>query len=378
MVAFLVIGSELIFASTVLGTELLTNGNMETGSPPSNWIAFGLSSFAAEGTIVHGGSQSAKLIENNTTAGYIYQVVQVTAGVTYRLSGYIYDNDSNCKGYLRIDWYASSDGSGTSLANYSSSATTDSTAWQEKSFCVTAHGSANSARIKCYNESTLGTAGPTVYYDDISFVRINVKINEVLYDAVGVDTGKEWIELVNSGEYDVYIGGWDLDPAQIGYYTIPASSGTWDGTLDAGSFVVIHVRASGTDTATDLYHSSPTTNMGDTSASVQLYSSTSHTSNTIIDFMEYGAGTQTGEGTAVTAGIWRTAYYTPDVDAGHSIGLYVDGSDPKDTPTGNCGKLHDDATYPGNWDDFASPTPGESNNPSAIKIIIQKWRELYQ
>lgn len=381
MITFLAIGLETIFANGALGTELLTNGNMETGSPPSNWSATGLESFTAETTIVHGGSQSAKLLENNTTVGYITSdaISGIVAGTAYTCTGYIYDNTTSAYGYIKVFWYASTDGSGTALSSPQIGAnTSDSSEWQVRRGTFTAPPTAQSARIRCYNKAS-GTPWGPIYYDDLSLTHTNVKINEVLYDPSGTDTGLEWIELVNSGEYDVYIGGWDLDPAQVGYYTIPDSSGTWNGTLDAGSFVVIHINASGTDTATDLYHSGVSGNMGNTSASVQLYSSTSHTSDTIIDFMEYGAGGKTGEGTAVTAGIWRTGYYTLDVAEAHSIGLYVDGSDPHDKPTDDaCGKQHDDATYPGNWDDFSSPTPGESNNPSAIKIIIRKWRELYQ
>ncbi len=380
IIVFLIIGLETIFANGALATELLTNGNMETGSPPSNWTKYGLESFTAETTIVHRGSQSAKLVENNTTVGYIKSdgISGIVAERAYTCTGYIYDNTTSAQGYIKVFWYASTDGTGTAISSVQvGDNTSDSNEWQYRKGTFTAPPAAQSARIFCYNKALEAPWGP-IYYDDLSLTRTNVKINEVLYDPEGVDTGKEWIELVNNGEYDIYIGGWDLDPDGLGYYEIPASSGTWDGTLDAGSFVVIHVRASGTDTATDLYHSSPTTNMGNTSGHVTLYThTTTHTKDTIIDFMEYGTGGETGEATAVNAGIWKTGAYTPDVDETHSIGLYADGNDPEDNPDGNCGKLHDDATYPGNWDDFSSPTPRESNNPSTIKIIIQKWRELY-
>jgi hypothetical protein len=45
-----------------------------------------------------------------------------------------------------------------------------------------------------------------------------VVINEVLYDAVGSDSGKEWLELYNNGDEDVRLTGWELQ-AGGNYFT---------------------------------------------------------------------------------------------------------------------------------------------------------------
>lgn len=41
----------------------------------------------------------------------------------------------------------------------------------------------------------------------------HIVINEVLYDPVGADTGKEWIELYNPTESDINLSGWSIETA---------------------------------------------------------------------------------------------------------------------------------------------------------------------
>ena len=171
----------------------------------------------------------------------------------------------------------------------------------------------------------------------------DVVINEVFYDAVGSDTEQEWIELHNNGETAIPLDGYCLY-ASGEHYVFNLFS------LSAGAYVVVHWNADGIDTATDLYTGTAEwSNMGNTSGSVALWQThDSHTQDTIVDYMEYGAGGQTYEGTAVAAGIWTAGDFAVDVEEGHS--LAYDGS-------GDAGS---------DWFDQAVPTPGFENSHGSI------------
>ena len=188
-----------------------------------------------------------------------------------------------------------------------------------------------------------------------------VVINEVLYDPSGTDTGLEWIELKNIGATTMSLTNYCLY-ASGEHYIFPTFS------LNAGAFVIIHWNATGTDNTTDLYTGTASwSNMGNTSGSVALFNThTPHSSSTIVDFVEYGSGSQTWESTAVSAGIWTTNDYVADVVAGHSI--EYDGS----------GEASSD------WFDQATPTQGSDNSLpvelSSFTIehvpsgVLLKWR----
>lgn len=156
------------------------------------------------------------------------------------------------------------------------------------------------------------------------FAPINVLgaivINEVLYDPEGVDTAKEYIILYNNSDSDIDLTDWDLDPSSAPYYTLPSF------ILQSKSFVTIHINASGTNTNTDLYDNG-SSNMSNTKGPVALFNSTTHSTTTIVDYIEYGEGGQTNESKAVSAGIWTAGDFIPDVDAGKVIKLKTDGAD---------------------------------------------------
>jgi len=189
----------------------------------------------------------------------------------------------------------------------------------------------------------------------------DVVINEVYYDPEGTDTGNEWVELYNNSDNAVSLDAYCLY-ASGEHYVFNTF------TLGARAYVVVHWNAEGADSNTDLYTGTTDwSNMGNTSASVALWTThDSHTQDTIVDFMEYGAGGQTFESTAVSAGIWLEDNYAPDVESGHS--LEYDGS-------GNM---------PNDWLEQAVPTPS-SDNSLPVKLskaiaklssngIILEWR----
>jgi len=146
-------------------------------------------------------------------------------------------------------------------------------------------------------------------------------VNEVFFNPEGSDTGFEFVELFNRSSSEVDLTGFDLKPDDAGYYTLP------DFQLSAGAYVVIHINTSGTNTSTDLYTGAGT-NMGNSAGFIALFSDTTHSASTIIDYIEYGAGGQTWESTAVSAGIWTTLdYIVIDETEGLSINLCPNGED---------------------------------------------------
>lgn len=167
-----------------------------------------------------------------------------------------------------------------------------------------------------------------------------VVINEVYYDPADSDTGEEWIELYNGTANLIDLTDYDLNAVSGDYYTFPSF------TLSSGDFVVVYWNTDGTNTTTDLYTgTSGFSNMGNTSGWVAFFNSTSHVSNTIIDYIEYGAGGKTWESVAVNAGIWTAEDYVFDVDAGHSLAR---------DPTGKDTNTKDD------FIDLVTPNPGSS------------------
>ena len=165
-----------------------------------------------------------------------------------------------------------------------------------------------------------------------------VVINEVLYDPTGTDTGLEWIELKNIGAGAESLTNYCLY-ASSEHYVFPSF------TLNSGAYVVIHWNATGSDDATSLYTGTASwSNMSNTAGSVAFFNThSSHSSSTIIDFVEYGDSDNVYDGQAEGAGIWTAGDFASDVVAGHS--LEYDGS-------GDAGT---------DWFDQATPTQGADN-----------------
>jgi len=167
-------------------------------------------------------------------------------------------------------------------------------------------------------------------------------ISEVFYNAVGTDTGKEWIEIKNTGGYALDMTGYVLhfDSLVSTYdYIFPAFS------LASGSRVVVHPRTTGTNSATDLYWpDTNSTNMGNTYGSIGLFKSLPKDSTTIVDYVEYGSAGNDGEVKASTAvpPIWTAGMFVPIIPTeGHSMEL-----------------IGADNNLATDWQDQAVPTPG--------------------
>ena len=166
------------------------------------------------------------------------------------------------------------------------------------------------------------------------------KITEVFYNPLGpvADTGREWIEITNTGPYTVDLDGYVLhfDGTGTHDFIFP------DFSLLSGAKAVVHVRASGTNSSTDLYWTDTNgINMGDSYGSVGLFKSLPKDDTTIRDFVQYGARDQDGEPKAVLAGIWADNTFVPVIAEGHSMEL-----------------ISTDNNQVSDWQDQISPNPG--------------------
>ena len=119
-----------------------------------------------------------------------------------------------------------------------------------------------------------------------------VVIQEVLVDPTGANAGNQFVELFNSSNYTVDVGGWMLTDGN--------SSHTfgYGFNIAPGDCVVIHLGASGTDSSTDQF--SPSFAELQSTGSMALLRS----GVDLVDFVEWGAGQQNYEGSADQIGEW--------------------------------------------------------------------------
>lgn len=177
-----------------------------------------------------------------------------------------------------------------------------------------------------------------------------VRVNEFCYHAdPRGDTGKEWIELYNADSTEHDLSGWDIYPSRSPHFIIPSGY-----KIGPRSFMVIYLRKDGINTSTEIYEgTAPTSNMPNTKGSLAIFADS--TRDSIIDFVQYGAGNQTYEYTAGNAEIWGRGVYIDTVTCAWSLGLSADGAD------------HDTSA---DWAEFVKPTPGYTNQPYPVDIAV--------
>jgi len=71
------------------------------------------------------------------------------------------------------------------------------------------------------------------------FVNAQIVITEIMYDAEGSDTGKEWIEIFNDGDQTVNLSGWKLFEADINHKINPEEEEGGSLDLPSNSFGII-------------------------------------------------------------------------------------------------------------------------------------------
>lgn len=88
-------------ANTPTETEMVSNGNMEAGSPPTGWVADSGVTLSAEGTIKNGGNQSLKIVNTSTFAG-AKQTIGLSLGDWYKITSSLYsDGSSSARTYVK-------------------------------------------------------------------------------------------------------------------------------------------------------------------------------------------------------------------------------------------------------------------------------------
>jgi plastocyanin len=182
------------------------------------------------------------------------------------------------------------------------------------------------------------------------------RLTEVQYNEA---SGFDKFEITNLG---TVIG--DLGRYRFALGATVAAIASTSLPIAPGGTMTIHTHESGTNTATDVFLPALGA-MNDVAGSVALYAPNTVTTNLddatqILDFVEWGAGGQENEATAVAAGEWTAGATAPTVPVGHTIAF--------------CGTT---AQHAGAW--YESQTPsfsGGSGNCSAVPSRVTTWGRI--
>jgi hypothetical protein len=155
----------------------LTNGGFEQAGEAGiyGWRKIG-GTLAQASDRKHSGGWAAALTSDTASTKWLYQTVAVEGGAYYRASAYALQvNDPPGDLFVRLSWYASSDGSGESISSDDSSTTVSdnsSTFGVVSTDAVQAPIEAQSARVRLmFRPAGPGTA--TAVFDDVTFGRAN-------------------------------------------------------------------------------------------------------------------------------------------------------------------------------------------------------------
>lgn len=182
------------------------------------------------------------------------------------------------------------------------------------------------------------------------------RITEVQYNqAAGLDK----IEISNLGAVMGDLGRYRF-AAGIQVSGIPGASVP----IAPGATLTVHTNESGINSSTDLFLGALGV-LDDAAGSVALYApntvdGTLDDPTQILDFVQWGSGGQTNEGTAVAANLWTAGAVAPGVAVGHSIEF--------------CGTA---SQHAGLW--FDSPTPtfsGSAGNCAAVPTRVTTWGRI--
>ncbi len=145
-----------------------TNGGFEQGV--SGWQTFG-GDVAAVASPLRGGAAAGRFVSSTASTKWLYQAVPIDPLEAYEFSGYVMSDAGVGAAYLRVSWYASSDGSGSALESDDSTARVGGS---NGSFVYLTTGgilppaAARSARLRVMLEPS-GSGTATLYLDDFSF-----------------------------------------------------------------------------------------------------------------------------------------------------------------------------------------------------------------
>jgi len=177
---------------TDLGSDLVTNGDMESGDPPSNWSAT-QATLDKETTIKNGGSSSLSITHTGGN-GMAYQDVTVVSGETYQAKAWVYIASSSAVSNVRL-WANSTAGIGSDLSGDSAITTTKDT-WVELTSIFTATTTLARIQIRLDQDGE-------AFADDISLQKLGKDDTRQglvsWYDLGSTSLGSE---LVTNGGFD--------------------------------------------------------------------------------------------------------------------------------------------------------------------------------
>ncbi len=163
----------LFLPEKVFAANFLQNSDFESGvvEPWSSSGGGATATISAE--LIHGGIYALK-VQHSKTASYGFQqaVQNIEGGMFYKVSGYGATMDSNISSYfLRVAWYASSDGSGSQLSspNDTNKGERVDGSWIQFESIGQAPINAQSAKIRLVISSKSDGVLASVNFDDITF-----------------------------------------------------------------------------------------------------------------------------------------------------------------------------------------------------------------
>jgi len=73
------------------------------------------------------------------------------------------------------------------------------------------------------------------FFTLVNFALAQIQMTEIMYDLEGSDSGREWIEIYNSGAEDVDLSGWKLYEGNTNHALVPQASAV----ISAGGYAII-------------------------------------------------------------------------------------------------------------------------------------------
>jgi hypothetical protein len=161
-------------ATPIQADGTLRNGDFEEANSegrPSYWQKYG-GELARTNAVRFEGQFAAALSSQTNSTKWIYQIVTVQGGKAYILSAYaLKDDPAVAAAFLRLSWYATTDGSGQAIDSVDSTErlTADSPEFRFLTTgAVVAPAAAASAKARLMLDPA-GEASGTVYFDAVTF-----------------------------------------------------------------------------------------------------------------------------------------------------------------------------------------------------------------
>ena len=169
----------------------LTNGSFEDvreDGTPYAWRKFG-GEIAATDTAHVDGDLALQLLSRTSSTKWAYQVVTVEANRAYEFAGFTAAGAGASQAFLRVSWYASTDGTGSMITSEDSpSVSSDTAAFQHLTTgVIEAPAGAHSARLRLILRPASAVTA-VAYFDSLSFSGTTVSLGESVSAALPTPT----------------------------------------------------------------------------------------------------------------------------------------------------------------------------------------------